>query len=424
MNLVLLLMGMSSRQVVLSLPQTIELSRDSAFSSMVASERQREVLQRSGEARSRLLPRLELSASQLGQSSNLATFGLDLPGANPYIPFHSIQDLRISGSVPLVNMGLWSRWRESGLGEGVAALDREAAQDAAGLQGGLAWLDLARAELLAKDRQAGLALATRLRGMTQDQVDAGAATRLDLVRAQSQELQVRRALSVALMAREHAQVMARRILHLAFDDTLVIDGPLQMEPTSEDVDSAGDWTPPAVRSALSRVAAADAGVATERRSGLPQLAAFANYGFLGAHLERDGLWTGEVGVVAKWEVFDGLQREAKVGQAESRRRMAQMGVREAKLAAELDERDALTAFRETSQQLVLASQGSVLADTELVLAREKFAQGASGNAEVVLAQGNLTQAHTLWIEAAAAHQAAVMRLRWARGDWKQRGERR
>ena len=61
---------------------------------------------------------------------------------------------------------------------------------------------------------------------------------------------------------------------------------------------------------------------------------------------------------------------------------------------------------------------AAMADSELVLSRDRYEGGASGNLEVVQAQGSRTQSHTAWIEAAAAYQVAVLRLRWIAGDWR------
>jgi len=69
------------------------------------------------------------------------------------------------------------------------------------------------------------------------------------------------------------------------------------------------------------------------------------------------------------------------------------------------------------EQLELARTQAALADSQLVLSRERFQDGASGNLEVVQAQAERNTAHAAWIEAAGAHQAALVRRSWATGNW-------
>ena len=363
-----------------------------------------------------LLPTVELSATQLSQSANIATYGFSMPGLDPYVPFYSIQDVRASVSVPLVNAALWSRLRESGSTLAQRGQEKEAARSVAGLQGGLAWLEAARAKALVKDREETVKLAGVLIGFVEEQRKAGAATRLDLVRAQAQEIQAQRALSGARLALAKAQIALGHLLGLLASDRAALVGDLALEPTTALI--ATKEEPIAVRAARAGRESAESALRTAKADELPTLSAFGDYGFLGTHLEKDGLWTGKVGIQASWDVFDGGSRQAKIEKARVRGRLAEIAERETRLAANQDEQDALVSVQESAEQLRQAMAASSLADTELVLAQEKFKAGASGNAEVVQAQGARSQAHAGWIEAAGAHQMAILRLRSARGNWE------
>lgn len=415
MTVLALLMALHGADVPFTLAQAVERARDSATANLSAGQRLVDDSLTRREVFGHLLPKVELSATQLSQSSNLATFGIHFPG-DQYVPFYSVQDVRASASMPLVNAALWNRLRESGSTLAQRGQEKEAARSVAGLQGGLAWLEAARAKALVKDREEAVKLAGELVGFAEEQRKAGAATRLDLVRAQAQEIQAQRALSGARLALAKAQIALGRLLGLPVSDRPALVGELVLEPAASTI--AVKEEPIAVRAARAGRESAEAALRTAKADELPTLSAFGDYGYIGTHLEKNGLWTGKVGIQASWDVFDGGSRQAKVEKARVRGRLAEIAEREARLTAGQEEQDALVSVQESAEQLRQAMAASALADTELVLAQEKFKAGASGNAEVVQAQGARSQAHAGWIEAAGAHQAAILRLRSARGNWE------
>ncbi len=416
MNLFVLLMAMASAKFDCSLAQAVQRARDSAFSTLTAMQRMDEETLNRKETFAHLLPKLELDGVQLSQSSNIATFGLPFPG-DQYVPFYSIQDIRISTKIPLVHPALWRHLAESDAAYAARTQERETAKAFAGLQGGLAWIEAAKAQALVKDREEGLHLAQTLREMSLEQKQAGTATRLDLVRAQIQETQSKRSLSMARMALEKALLVLNRLLSLEDGDRATLVGALPLKPT-ETLPSRSGIELPQIRSAKAARDAARLATKTAQADKYPTLSGFADYGYTGTHLNRDGLWTGKIGIQASWELFDGGGVETKVSKALVRERIAALAERDAQLVARQDEQEALSAVTETAEQLRQAMEAGALVDTELVLAKDKFRAGASGNAEVVQAQGNQTQAHAAWIEAAGTHQAALLRLRWARGNWE------
>lgn len=416
MTVLALLMALHGADVPFTLAQAVERARDSATANLSAGQRVADDSLTRREVFGHLLPKVELAATQLSQSANMATYGFSMPGLDPYVPFYSVQDVRASASVPLVNAALWSRLRESRSTLAQRGQEKEAARSVAGLQGGLAWLEAARAKALVKDREEAVTLAGVLIGFVEEQRKAGAATRLDLVRAQAQEIQAQRALSGARLALAKARIALGRLLGLPACDRAALVGELALEPTAATI--AAKEEPVAVRAARAGREAAESALRTAKADELPTLSAFGDYGFLGTHLEKDGLWTGKIGIQASWDVFDGGSRQAKVEKARVRGRLAGIAERDARLAANQDEQDALVSVQESAEQLRQAMAASSLADTELVLAQEKFKAGASGNAEVVQAQGARSQAHAGWIEAAGAHQMAILRLRSARGNWE------
>lgn len=415
MTILPLMLALGPASPGLTLGQAVALARDSALAVQVSRARIDDDRLARRETTGRLLPRVALEASQVEQSANLATFGLAMPGLDNYVPFYSIQDVRVAASLPLVDATLWSRLRESRETGAQRSEELASARAQAALQGALAWIETARAEALVADREEGLRLARALDSLTEQMRAAGGATRLDAVRAESQVAQASRALSAARQGRERARLQLGRLLGIPAGDTLRTDGGLSLIPATDLPAPIGTATP-AERSAQAARRVAERAERTARADDLPVVSAFADYGYIGTELTDDGEWTGKVGVRLEWELFD-LSRGARTERARIRTRIAQLGEIDARRASEQDENEAASAVAETAEQLRETIAASALADTELTLAEERFRAGASGNLEVVQAQGARTTAHAAWIDAAGAHRAARARLRWARDRW-------
>lgn len=408
-------------KVELTQARAVAASRDSAASVRIARSRMTESDEKAKEAGARLLPEVKASASHMLRSYNFLTGGLDFQGMDPRIPYYSMQDIRLSVEYPL--FAPTASKARAAAGEGVRArsAERESLREDAALRGALAWVELSRAQALERDREEALSLARDLERMALDQKASGSANGLDVLRAQSQVVSSERALSMARYAREKASFNLARELGWSGGDTLVAAGHLSMEAAK-----------PVVRkdSVVARVRAAEAGrraalgeAEVAKAKFLPVVALAADYGYSGDHgwsektLTKDGEFTGEVGVFLKWSVWDGGGDDARLAQARERERQAALNASEARRQSKLDLDDALKLLERTREQLDLAAKQSVLVDSQLVLARERFKEGGSGNLEVVQAQAERNAAHAAWIEAAGAHQAALARDRWAEGNW-------
>ena len=132
MTVLALLMALHGADMPFTLAQAVERARDSATANLSAGQRVADDSLTRREVFGHLLPKVELSATQLSQSANIATYGFSMPGLDPYVPFYSIQDVRASVSVPLVNAALWSRLRESGSTLAQRGQEKEAARSVAG----------------------------------------------------------------------------------------------------------------------------------------------------------------------------------------------------------------------------------------------------------------------------------------------------
>jgi outer membrane protein TolC len=185
-----------------------------------------------------------------------------------------------------------------------------------------------------------------------------------------------------------------------------------------DVSTRATATPSSrVRTAEESRKAASLEVDASRAKFLPTIAVAADYGMSGQYLTKDGIWTGQVGVFAEWSIWDGGGDDSKLAQARERLRQATISSSEAQRHSGIDLDETVRLVDQAREQLALAAKQSSLADSQLVLSRERFQEGASGNLEVVQAQAERNTAHAAWIEAAGAYRAALVRRGWATGHW-------
>jgi outer membrane protein TolC len=406
-------------KIQLNLDQAVAWARDSSATAKLAASREAEANARKSEATSNLLPTLTASATQMTKSYNFLTGGLSFPGfALPSpIPWYSIQDARLTVQAPLFSAVAWKSLSAAEQGVKARGAEHEAIRDDASLRGGLAWVELSKAQMLERDREEALQLAHDLETMADDQKSSGTATGLDVLRAQAQLVASQRALLQAKLARERASLALARELGVDESDTLVAIGTLSLQAKPL-VGGAKPVITPRVRAAQENKEAARLEAEASKARFLPTVGVEADYGYSAGKEQFDGggNWTGQVGVFAEWSIWGGGD-EAKLAQARQKERQASISSSEAGRQAAIDLHDAELAESRSREQLDLAGTQAALVDSELVLSRERFHDGGSGNLEVVQAQGDRNSAHASWIEAAGTHAAALVRLRWAMGLW-------
>jgi len=405
-----------ARTLPLSLSQAMDLARDSGLAAQTADSRRLQAEDRSRQALAPMLPRLDLQAYHMVRSYNLASTGLY---PSQYVPLFGNEDARLAARWTLLDLSSLSHWKAAQVSAQSATATHRAARDQAAFDAGLAWIDLARARALLRSRDSAAVLAKRLRSMAEEQSAAGSATRLDVIRARNQEVLTARAVSQARLAVETARLNLRDRLGLSPEivpeasDTL----PLAADP-SDTVLAAGDSRDrlPEVLAARSAAEAAALEARAERRTLLPTLGISGDYGLSGYRLNSAAEWTGSVAVTATWNLWEGGSRQQKLRIAAETGRQAELALRARTLRADLDTRTTKAAVREGAIQVECSSQAATLSDQELELAMERFRSGASGNADVVQAQVEASNAHAAWVDAAGAFQAARLKLLYATGN--------
>ena len=119
---------------------------------------------------------------------------------------------------------------------------------------------------------------------------------------------------------------------------------------------------------------------------MPTVYAYGDVGPLAAVV------THTVGVTMKVPLFDGGRRNARRAEALTTVHQEEIQQRDLRRQIELQVRKASATLQAAGADIEVCEQSLALAQEELAQARRRFEGGVAGNAEVVEAQGKLTQA--------------------------------
>ncbi len=406
----------------LSLRAAIVKASENGYAAQSGRSESAEAQARVDQARAALLPHVGATATDAVRSFNLATMGLSftIPGAKPLPnlvgPFQ-VQDARVGGRFTLFDAAAWTHWKSSQADAERGAWSEKAASEDAAISAAAAYLALARARALLEFKRAELELANKLEALTRAQQAAGAATRLEIIRAEGQSSSARSGVAAASGQEEQARYILMQSLGLAITAYPLLSDSLYLpesDPTSLP-DSA--WN--GVVAQIPEVAVADRKAEAARREAdaldkewLPTLGMEGDYGLSGRKLNGNAELTGDISLQASWSLWDGGGRQGRAAAAREKARQADIKLREARSRAEESMRYARAALISFRQQATNGMERVRLAEEEVRLAEERFRSGGSGNLEVISAQGTVSLAHEALLE--SLHGYARARLEFLR----------
>ncbi|MDB5104952.1 MAG: outer rane efflux protein [Fibrobacteres bacterium] len=408
-----------SDTVRVGLRQAMDLGRAAGYQAALARSRAAEAEGRLGEARGALLPRVGATAWDAVRSIDLPAMGLSFPASgdapafpNKIGPFNA-QDARVNGRVSLIDAAGWNRYRAAGRAVELGRLEAEAVEENSALSAAEAYLALARARALLDSRRSELALASQLAELSLAQKQAGSAAQIEVLRAQGQVSAARSALTAASGGEERARYAFLRIIGKDLDAVPVLSDPLPiaagMPPGSAEAAGAPAETPgdslsalpplPEIAAAEKRKQAALLEMRSLRSELIPTLDLAGDYGLSGRRLNARAEWTENIMLQLNWTIWEGGRRRARLSQQAERLRQADLGIREARLAARQDLRESASAMRTLREESAFSLERVRLSEEEERLSREKFRSGAAGNLEVISAQASVSLAHQAYIDA-------------------------
>lgn len=407
----------------LSLGDAARLAARNSAPAVSARYRAEQAHGRVTESRSALLPHLSFTFADGKRTFNTASFGLPFPGFSPngsiIGPVRTV-DLRGHVVANVLDPSGYGRLlvaRSSASGADIEAT--QVAQAVAASAGG-AYVRAMRGEAQVRARSADSALARELLDIAQRQVDAGVGVALDVTRARAQMAGIRSQLIAARSERDRANLELGRVLGLEPGTAIALKDTLGGEVSADDVPTEAEAISRA-QAQRADVSAADAATETARRGVwavraeyLPTVGVFGDDGTTSkdyGHLYP----TYTYGVQVSVPLFEGLRTAAHTQQAGALLKEAQARQRDLRLQVSTDVRSALVELTASREQVGAARERLSLGEQELAQARERFRAGVAGNADVITAQLNLTQARSQFVDALAAERMARVTLARAQG---------
>lgn len=367
-----------------------------------------------------LLPTLGAGTGWLNRSFNRAAQGMEFPAVPGFPapgdhvgPFSAV-DLRMRASQALYDPA--SRLAVSAARTGVreSGAEQEAVAETAAAEAATAYAEAGRSRSVVAARAADLALARELLHVARQQLRAGRATPLDVVRAETQQLASEGDSIAAAAAVEQGDIRLARTLGMdpatRFELADSLASPAAV-PAGADAAAAGAAARPELRLERARMETLRANGRAIRAERLPRVEVFGDLGWSGTGA-RNLLPTHQLGVQVSLSLLDGLHRESRL--AEQRVLTEQSRLREADLQARVQAEvgTALLELRSAREQLRVADGRVRLATLELAQARVRFREGVAGNTEVLDAQRGLVAARDGMV--AAKHLGATGTIRLAR----------
>ena len=413
----------------LSLKRAVEmaLSPEGNTRVQLAGESVKQAETRSAQARAALLPDFEGSLSYQNQTVNLAAFGIQL-----YIPIPNFQlptlvgpfdvfDARATAQQSVFDFSSIRRFQASKVAVTAAKTDADSTDEQVAGQVARAYLAALRADANVEAVKSNVTLAEAVLKQAENLKSAGTGTGIEVTRARVQLSDQQQRLLVAVNDRRRAHLQLLRTMGMRLDTTLELTDRLQYVPvdalTLEQAQARALNSRPDLKAQQEREQSARLTNAATKMERLPSLAAFANYGSIGAigtgndHI----LPTRTYGFSLKVPVFDGGRRDARRAETLSQYRAEKIRTNDLKEQVELDVRLALDSLNSAEDQVKVAQEGLQLSENELTQARRRYDAGVAVGLEVTDAQTRLERAQDNRIAALFNYNLARIDLAQAMG---------
>ena len=423
---VALCMGQTPAPMPLSLKKAVEiaLAPDGNTRVALAQEAIEQAQSQQREARSSFLPSLDGSVGERRQVNNLKAFGfsfsLPIPGFSiPTIvgPF-TVFDARLTAQQSVFNFSDIHRYRAAKISALAMKTDAAAARDSASDEVARDYLTCLLADANRETARANVALSETLLELARHEKDAGTGTGIEVTRAEVQLANDRQSLIRAENDRTRATLVLLKTIGLKMDAPVDFSSKLEFKQTDAGPEAAlieeARKMRPDLKTQQQRQDAARMSLTSTKDERLPSLGAEADYGTIGSQLVGAHP-TYTMGVTLRVPIFDGLRREALIGESTSQFRQQQIRTRDLEQQVELQVRTALESLRSATAEVQAARDGQTLAESELAQARRRYEAGVVTSVEVTDAQTRLQRARDNLTRALYDHNVARLDLATATG---------
>jgi len=413
----------TGQPAALSYEQAVRLAIANNLATLRAHERRNEARGQQEQARAPLLPNVSGVAYQASLTMNLVALGFQ-PGTFPGIsktflgPFKNF-DARLLLRQSVFDLSAIRNYQAGKAGVRVAELSEALAREEVASRTGLSYLEALRADRAVVAAQANVELAQALLQLARDQRNAGVATGVDVIRAQTRLAEQQTGLAQAQTDSEQARLNLQRLIGLPLGGALTLTDQLRFVedplPTVETAVSQAAQDRREIQVAEEENRVTQLELQSARAEHLPSLEVVGDYGSSGITPGSFDLPTRRVAVQLNVPIFNGGLTQGRVTAAASRQRQTELSLANVRGQVEEDVRLALTTLRTAAVQVRAAEESVTLAQRELEMARDRFRAGVADNLEVITAQTSLANARVSQVTALAQHNAARLNLAAALG---------
>jgi len=417
----------------LSLKQAVEIALAPEGNTRVrlAEESLKQADAESKETRAALLPDFESYVQYENETNNIKAFGFNFssfipaalfPSGAPSLPSllgpFDILDVRASMNQSVLDLSALRRYQASKVAIEAVKADNEGTRDQVTDQVARAYLAALRAQASLDTARANVELSEALMRLAQSQKNAGTGTGIEITRAQVQLANDQQLALVAENDVDRTRLQLLRAIGLRLENPVELTGRLEYVATESMNPAQALEVAHAHRAELKaqerREDNARLNYSATKMERLPTVAAFANYGDLGAGA-ANLLPTRTVGVTLRVPLFDGGRRDARRAESMSQYREQKIRTVDLRDQVELDVRLALDGLRSADAQVRTAEEGLRLSENELAQAERRYRAGVTNSIEVTDAQTRLARARDNRISALYNYNLARIDLGTATG---------
>ena len=369
-------------------------------------------------ALSRLLPQVNVGASENVAQISSATLGIQIPQVPSVIGPFSYSTAQASGSQTLFSFESIQHFRAARTAEQAAQFTHNDTLDVITLIVSNAYLEVIQTGSRVTAAEAQVQNALALYNQSVDQFQAGTSPKLDVTRSSVQLHTEQYNLSAARNSLAIAKLNFSRAIGLPLGQMFDLVDQLpyaEIHPqTVEDALSSAYKSRSDFRAALSSVESAQQQLSATRGERYPVLAVAGDYGAQGPEFGRlHGAFTFQAGVSVP--IFTGGRIKGDVTQAKAVLRQREAEAENLRGQIDYDVRTAFLNLQAAQEQVAVARQNVDLASENLARSRERFAAGVTDSVEVVQAEQALASANDQYISALYAHNRSKLQLARALG---------
>jgi len=365
-------------------------------------------------ALSKLLPQVSAGLSENVEQLSLATFGLQgIPGVPNIVGPFSYTSVDATASQTIFSFESIQRLRAARTAEQAAQLSYQDILDAVTLTVGNAYLQVIEADSRIQAQEAQVRNARALYDQALDEVQAGAAPRIEATRTEVQFHTEEYNLSVARNTFQVTKLALGRAIGLPLGQEFDLADQLPYSeinpPTVEDALNVAYKSRSDFRSALDSDKAAAQALSAARSERYPVVAVNGDYGDIGPTFGHShGDFTFQAGISVP--LFTGGRIKGDITQAEAELQQRKAEAENIRGQVDYDVRTAFLNLNAAKEQVTVAKQNVDLADENLARSKDRFTSGVTDSVEVVQAEQSLASANDQYITSLYNHNLAKLSL--------------